>query len=310
VGANLCERLVAEGEQVIALDNFVTGRPSNLARLHGNPAFSLIEFNLNDGMPELPRLDRIYHFASPASPPEYQKYAVETLLVNAEGTRRLLDRARADGARLLFASTSEVYGDPLDHPQREDYRGHVSSTGPRSMYDESKRYAEALITAYAARYGTETRIVRIFNTYGPHMAPHDGRVVSNFIVQALKGEPLTMYGSGQQTRSFQYIDDLIEGIVRLMRSDYSGPVNIGNPNEFTMLELATKVLAKTGSPSEIEFLPLPVDDPNRRRPDITLAREVLGWEPRVSLDEGLDTTIAYYRSEVLEPVAQSAGGGR
>lgn len=308
MGANLCERLVADGEQVIALDNFVTGRPGNLAALRGNPAFSLIDFDLNEGLPELPRLDRIYHFASPASPPEYQKYAIETLLVNAEGSRLLLDRARVDGAHFLFASTSEVYGDPLDHPQREDYRGHVSSTGPRSMYDESKRYAEALITAYAERYGIETRIVRIFNTYGPHMAPHDGRVVSNFIVQALKGEPLTMYGSGQQTRSFQYIDDLIEGIVRLMRSDYGGPVNIGNPNEFTMLELAVKVLAMTGSSSEVEFLPLPVDDPNRRRPDITLARKVLGWEPRVSLDEGLSKTIAYYRSEVLEPASQSAGG--
>ena len=299
VGANLCERLVADGEQVIALDNLVTGRASNLAALLANPAFALVEFDLNQGLPELPKFDRIYHCASPASPPEYQKFPIETLLVNAEGTRRLLDRAVEDGARFLFTSTSEVYGDPLDHPQREDYRGHVSSTGPRSMYDESKRYAEALITAYAGRYGVGTRIVRIFNTYGPHMAPHDGRVVSNFIVQAIKGEPLTMYGSGQQTRSFQYIDDLIDGIMRLMSSDYSGPVNIGNPNEFTMLELATKVLAMTGSSSEIEFLPLPADDPNRRRPDISLAKAVLGWEPKVSLDAGLEKTIAYYRSEVF-----------
>ncbi|MCA9858757.1 MAG: SDR family oxidoreductase [Thermomicrobiales bacterium] len=303
VGANLCERLIADGETVIALDNLVTGRASNLAALESNPAFTLITHDLNEELPELPRLDRIYHCASPASPPEYQKFPIETLLVNAEGTRRLLDRAVEDGARFLFTSTSEVYGDPLDHPQREDYRGHVSSTGPRSMYDESKRYAEALITAYAGRYGIETRIVRIFNTYGPHMAPHDGRVVSNFIVQAIKGEPLTMYGTGQQTRSFQYVDDLIEGMVRLMNSSYSGPVNIGNPNEFTMLELATKVLAKTGSQSEIEFLPLPVDDPNRRRPDITLAKTLLGWEPRVSLDEGLTKTIAYYRSQVLGEVA-------
>ena len=308
VGANLCERLVADGEQVIALDNLVTGRASNLSTLHANPAFSLVEADLNQGLPDLPKLDRIFHCASPASPPEYQKFPIETLLVNAEGTRRLLDRAVEDGARFLFTSTSEVYGDPLDHPQREDYRGHVSSTGPRSMYDESKRYAEALITAYAGRYGVETRIVRIFNTYGPHMAPHDGRVVSNFIVQAIQGEPLTMYGSGQQTRSFQYIDDLIEGIVRLMRSDYSSPVNIGNPNEFTMLELATKVLAMTGSASEIEFLPLPVDDPNRRRPDISLAKAVLGWEPKVSLDEGLEKTIAYYRSEVFG--GQAAAGSQ
>ncbi len=299
VGANLCERLVADGDQVIALDNLVTGRANNLAALWGNPAFSLVEFDLNQGLPDLPRFDRIFHCASPASPPEYQKFPIETLLVNAEGTRRLLDRAVADDARFLFTSTSEVYGDPLDHPQREDYRGHVSSTGPRSMYDESKRYAEALITAYAGRYGINTHIVRIFNTYGPHMAPHDGRVVSNFIVQAIQNEPLTMYGTGQQTRSFQYIDDLIEGIVRLMNSDYSGPVNIGNPNEFTMLELATRVLAMTGSSSEIEFLPLPEDDPNRRRPDISLAKAVLGWEPQVSLDQGLEKTIAYYRSQVF-----------
>lgn len=298
VGANLCERLVADGETVIALDNFVTGRRKNLSALLENPAFSLIEFDLTAGLPELPRLDRIYHLASPASPPEYQKYPVETLLVNAEGTRCLLDRAREDGARFFFASTSEVYGDPLDHPQREDYRGHVSSTGPRSMYDEAKRYAEALITAYAAQHAVETRIVRIFNTYGPHMSPHDGRVVSNFIVQALKGEPLTIYGSGQQTRSFQYIDDLIDGIVRLMNSHYSGPVNIGNPNEFTMLELATRVLALIESDSEIEFLPLPVDDPNRRRPDITLAKTMLRWEPQVSLDDGLEKTIAYFRAEL------------
>ncbi len=308
VGANLCERLVTDGEHVIALDNLITGRASNLAALRDNPTFTLVECDLNQELPELPKLARIFHCASPASPPEYQKFPIETLLVNAEGTRRLLDRAVADGARFLFTSTSEVYGDPLDHPQREDYRGHVSSTGPRSMYDESKRYAEALITAYAGRYGIETRIVRIFNTYGPHMAPHDGRVVSNFIVQAIKGEPLTMYGSGQQTRSFQYIDDLIEGVVRLMSSDYSGPVNIGNPNEFTMIELATKVLAMTGSSSEIEYLPLPEDDPNRRRPDISLAKAVLGWEPKVSLDEGLVKTIAYYRSEVFGE--QSAAGSQ
>lgn len=307
-GANLCEWLVAQGDEVIALDNFVTGRRSNLHRLLDAPGFALIEFDLNEGLPQLPRLDRIYHLASPASPPDYQRHAIETLLVNAEGTRRLLDRARLDGARILFASTSEIYGDPLDHPQREEYRGHVSSTGPRSMYDESKRYAEALMMAYAQRYDIETRIVRIFNTYGPHMAPHDGRVVSNFIVQALKGEPLTMYGNGQQTRSFQYVDDLISGITRLMDSDYRGPVNIGNPNEFTMLELATKVLELTGSASEVIFLPLPADDPTRRRPDIALARSLLGWEPQVSLDEGLRKTIPYFRTEVLNPAVIASAG--
>jgi dTDP-glucose 4,6-dehydratase len=302
VGANLCERLVADGEQVIALDNLVTGRASNLSALRANPAFTLVEFDLNRGLPELPKLDRIYHCASPASPPEYQKFPIETLLVNAEGTRRLLDRAVDDGARFLFTSTSEVYGDPLDHPQREDYRGHVSSTGPRSMYDESKRYAEALITAYAGRYGIETRIVRIFNTYGPHMAPHDGRVVSNFIVQAIKDEPLTMYGSGQQTRSFQYIDDLIEGIVRLMNSDYSGPVNIGNPNEFTLLELAQAVVEVTGSRAAIVHEALPTDDPKVRQPDITLARELLGWEPAVELRDGLRRTLDHSGVEALTGV--------
>jgi UDP-glucuronate decarboxylase len=295
VGSHLCERLLADGETVIAIDNMLTGDRSNVAEFLDNPRFTLIQHDLLDGIPDVPKLDRIYHMASPASPPAYQRHAIATLRINAETTRELLDLAIRDEARMLFTSTSEIYGDPLDHPQREDYRGHVSSTGPRSMYDESKRYAEALMMAYRHAHRVETRIVRIFNTYGPRMDPEDGRVVSNFVVQAIRGEPLTMYGDGSQTRSFQYIDDLIEGVVRLMESDYSDPVNIGNPNEFTMLELAEKVLRLSGSSSEIEYRPLPPDDPVRRRPDISLAREVLDWQPRVSLEDGLERTIAAFR---------------
>lgn len=296
VGANLCERLIADGDTVIALDNLVTGRKHNLAEVESHPAFSFIEFDLNQGLPELPKLDRIYHCASPASPPEYQRYPIETLLVNAEGTRRLLDLAIDHGARFLFTSTSEVYGDPLDHPQREDYRGHVSSTGPRSMYDESKRYAEALITAYAAQHGVETRIVRIFNTYGRHMAPHDGRVVSNFIVQALKGEDITLYGDGAQTRSFCYVDDLVDAFVAYMDKDgdLPGPYNLGNPDEFTIRQLAETVIDLTGSTSKLVYRPLPSDDPRQRQPDIEKARETLGWRPKVQLRDGLKKTIAYF----------------
>ncbi|MCC6943839.1 MAG: SDR family oxidoreductase [Thermomicrobiales bacterium] len=295
VGSHLCERLLDAGETVIAVDNMVTGSRANVDAFLGNPRFSLIQHDLLQGLPELPKVDRIFHMASPASPPAYQRHAIATLRVNAETTRQLLDIAVRDGARMLFSSTSEVYGDPLDHPQREDYRGHVSSTGPRSMYDESKRYAEALMMAYHDAHGVETRIVRIFNTYGPRMDPGDGRVVSNFVVQALRGEALTIYGDGSQTRSFQYIDDLIEGIFRLMNSDYHLPVNIGNPNEFTVLELAEKVLRIAESTSEVHFLPLPADDPVRRRPDITLARDLLDWQPEIPLEEGLERTVEAFR---------------
>lgn len=305
VGSHLCERLLREGNTVIAIDNMITGSRRNVESLLHHPRFTLIQHDLLQGLPDLPRVDQIFHMASPASPPAYQRHAIATLRVNAESTRQLLDIAVRDGARILFASTSEVYGDPLDHPQREDYRGHVSSTGPRSMYDESKRYAEALMMAYHDNLGVETRIVRIFNTYGPRMDPGDGRVVSNFVVQALRGDPLTIYGDGSQTRSFQYIDDLIEGIVRLMNSTYHHPVNIGNPNEFTMIELAEKVLRLAASRSEIVFLPLPPDDPARRQPDISRAREVLQWQPEIPLEEGLIRTLAAFR-EVLsgkgEPV--------
>lgn len=298
VGSHLCERLLGAGEQVIAIDNMVTGSRSNVDGFLVNPRFTLIQHDLLQGLPELPKLHRIYHMASPASPPAYQRHAIATLRVNAETTRQLLDIAVRDNARMLFASTSEVYGDPLDHPQREDYRGHVSSTGPRSMYDESKRYAEALMMAYHDTYSVETRIARIFNTYGPRMDPGDGRVVSNFVVQALRGEPITIYGDGSQTRSFQYIDDLIEGVVRLMDSDYHEPVNIGNPNEFTVGDLAEMVLRLTGSFSEIVNHPLPPDDPVRRRPDISLARSILCWQPEISLDDGLARTIAAFREHL------------
>jgi len=308
VGSHLCERLLASGETVTAIDNMVTGSRSNVAEFLNDPQFTLLQQDLLAGLPELPALDRIYHMASPASPPAYQQHAIATLRINAETTRELLDLAVHDWARMLFTSTSEIYGDPLDHPQREDYRGHVSSTGPRSMYDESKRYAEALMMAYHNTHRVETRIARIFNTYGPRMDPEDGRVVSNFVVQAIREEPLTIYGDGSQTRSFQYIDDLIEGIVRLMESDYSDPVNIGNPNEFTMLELAEKVLRLSGSKSEIEYRPLPADDPVRRRPDISRAREVLDWQPEVSLEEGLERTIASFR-EVLDKVEEPHTNG-
>lgn len=299
VGSHLCERMLSEGDTVIAIDNMVTGSATNLIGLINDPRFMLIEHDLLTGIPDLPRIDRIFHMASPASPPAYQRHAIATLRINAETTRQLLDLAVRDGARMLFASTSEIYGDPLDHPQREDYRGHVSPIGPRSMYDESKRYAEALMMAYRNAHQVETRIVRIFNTYGPRMDPEDGRVVSNFVVQAILGKPLTMYGNGSQTRSFQYIDDLIEGIVRLMDSDYRDPVNIGNPNEFTMLELAENVLRITGSSSEIVYRPLPADDPVRRRPDISRAKAVLEWEPHVSLEEGLTRTITAFRQILL-----------
>lgn len=294
IGSHLCSRLVGDGHEVIALDNFVTGHPRNVSDMGGDGRFTLVEHDLITGLPDLPRLDQIYHLASPASPPAYQEFAVETLRVNSEGTRILLERAERDGSRFLFASTSEIYGDPLEHPQREEYRGNVSTIGPRAMYDESKRFGEAVTTTFREMRGVDTRIVRIFNTYGPNMDLDDGRVVSNFIVQALRDQPLTVFGDGRQTRSFQYVDDLVEGMVRLMASDYTGPVNIGNPVERTILDFARFIIDTIGSSSEIEHRPLPGDDPKQRRPDITLAKQVLDWEPRYSLEEGLSLTIPYF----------------
>jgi nucleoside-diphosphate-sugar epimerase len=301
VGSHLCERLLATGDEVICLDNLATGRVANIAHLLGNPRFRFVEHDVVEPLPLLPRAHGIYHLASPASPPAYQRLPVETLRVNSEGTRRLLDLAARWGARFLFASTSEIYGDPLEHPQRESYRGNVSTIGPRSMYDEAKRFGEALTVAATEAQGIDTRIVRIFNTYGPRMDPADGRVVSNFIVQALRGEPLTVYGDGSQTRSFQYVDDLVDGMVRLMASSYRAPVNIGNPAELTVLEFATLVQRLTGAGSRIEFRPLPGDDPRQRRPDIALAKETLGWEPRVPIEVGIARTIEAFREELSHP---------
>jgi dTDP-glucose 4,6-dehydratase len=298
LGSHLAERLLKEGCEVIGVDNLSTGQRRNLDRLLAHPGFHFLQADVTRPLEVEGPLDWVLHFASPASPPRYQKLPIATLLVNAEGTRHLLDLALRKGARFFLASTSEVYGDPLVHPQPETYWGNVNPIGPRSIYDEGKRYAEALTTAYHRAYGLPVRIVRIFNSYGPFMDPEDGRVVSNFIVQALKGEPLTVFGDGSQTRSFCYVDDLIEGIRRLMEVDYPYPVNLGNPEEYRVLELAQLVKELTGSSSPITFLPLPEDDPRQRRPDITLARELLSWEPEVPVREGLLRTIAYFR-EVL-----------
>ena len=297
IGSNLTERLLLDGHEVIGVDNYLTGRRENIARFTEEPRFSFMEADVSAPLTApTRRLDWILHFASPASPPKYLAAPIETLRVNAEGTRHLLDLARRTGAAFLLASTSEVYGDPLVHPQPESYWGNVNSIGPRSVYDEAKRYGEAITFAYRRTHGVDTRTIRIFNTYGPWMAPYDGRVVTNFIRQALAGEPLTAYGTGQQTRSFQYVDDLVEGIVRYLDVPHAGPINLGSPDEFTMLDLAQLVLELTGSESRIVFEPLPVDDPRQRCPDIGLARRLLNWEPRVPLREGLSRTIASMRS--------------
>jgi nucleoside-diphosphate-sugar epimerase len=298
VGSHLCDRLVAQGEEVICIDNLATGRVANIAPLLGRSAFQFLRHDIVEPLPALPPIDRIYHLASPASPAAYRRCPVETLRANSEGTRRLLEIAARHHARILFASTSEVYGDPLEHPQRENYRGNVNSIGPRAMYDEAKRYGEALTAVFGGTHGVATRIARIFNTYGPRMDPDDGRIVSNFVVQALCNQPLTVYGDGSQTRSFQYVDDLIGGLVRLMESGFAGPVNLGNPAEFTVLDFAKLIRDLTQSDSRIEFRPLPVDDPKRRRPDISLAKSVHGWEPRVPVPIGLTHTIAYFRQEL------------
>jgi dTDP-glucose 4,6-dehydratase len=298
LGSHLVDRFLADGHSVVGLDNFLTGREENLAHLRENRAFTFVRQDVSKPYDISGALDGVLHFASPASPPDYQRFPIETLQVGSNGTFNALALAEAKGARFFLASTSEVYGDPSVHPQPESYWGHVSSIGPRSMYDESKRFAEAVTMAYHRSRGVDTRMVRIFNTYGPRMRPQDGRVVSNFIVQALRGEALTIYGDGQQTRSFCYCSDLIEGIYRLYASDRSEPVNLGNPVEFTMLELANEVLALTGSRSPLVYQTLPTDDPKMRKPDITVARTILGWEPKVPLRKGLEHTIAYFRGIV------------
>lgn len=296
IGSHLARRLLQAGWEVVGVDNFATSTRRNLTDLLTHPRFEFLEWDVTRPLPGVGPVDWVLHFASPASPPRYQRLAIETMRVNAEGTYHLLELARATGARFFLASTSEVYGDPLVHPQPESYWGNVNPVGPRSVYDEAKRYAEALTMAYHRMYGVDVRIVRIFNTYGPGMHPEDGRVVSTFITQALTGRPLTVYGDGSQTRSLCYVDDLIDGIVRLMERPVHEPVNLGNPEEYTVLELARMVLELTGSSSPISFCPLPVDDPRQRRPDITRARELLGWEPRVPVYEGIRRTVTAFRA--------------
>lgn len=297
LGSHLCERLLNEGNEVVCLDNFFTGRKKNIVHLLGNPYFELVRHDVID--PFKFEVDQIYNLACPASPPHYQYNAIKTVKTSVMGAINCLGLAKRTKARVFQASTSEVYGDPAVHPQPESYWGNVNPIGIRSCYDEGKRLAETLFMDYHRQNGVDVRIVRIFNTYGPRMHPDDGRVVSNFIVQALKGEDITIYGDGMQTRSFCYVDDLIDGFVKLMNHPtLTGPVNIGNPGEFTMLELAEAVLKKVGGKSKLTFHPLPGDDPKQRKPDITLARSALGWEPAVPLAEGLDRTITYFRSEV------------
>ena len=298
LGSHLAERFLVEGHEVVGVDNFVTGSRDNAAHLGTYDGFRLIEHDISQPLYLDADLDGVLHFASPASPVDYLELPIQTLKVGSLGTHNALGLARAKGARFLLASTSEVYGDPQVHPQPESYWGHVNPVGYRGCYDEAKRFAEAMTMAYHRHHGLDTRIVRIFNTYGPRMRPGDGRVVSNFIVQALRGDPLTIYGDGSQTRSFCFVEDEVDGIFRLFHSDRPEPVNIGNPNEFTIRELADVVLEETGSSSEIVSMPLPADDPKVRRPDVTIARELLGWEPKVQLREGVRRTIPYFREEL------------
>jgi len=301
IGSHLCERLLREGHEVLCVDNLLTGRSGNVEHLLDWPGFTFMNHDVIYEPPFVSPVDRVYHLASPASPPGYCRRPIETLRVNSEGTRWLLEVAASEGARFLYASTSEAYGDPLEHPQREEYRGNVSTTGPRSMYDEAKRYGEALTAAYARSHGVDARTVRIFNTYGPRSDPEDGRMVPNFIVQALRGEPLTVHGNGSQTRSLCFVSDLVDGIVRAMEapSARGEVINIGNPDERKVLEVALLIAGLTGAASGIRFTePAVGDDPQRRRPDITKASRLLGWQPQVSLTEGLQLTIEYFRDEL------------
>jgi dTDP-glucose 4,6-dehydratase len=311
LGSHLCGMLLGRGDEVICVDNLSTGRLRNIAGFIDHPAFTFIEVDVSRSLSVAGPLDAIAHLASPASPPDYHRMPLETLAVGSRGTEHVLMLAERASARMVLASTSEVYGDPLVHPQPEGYWGNVNSVGPRSVYDEAKRFAEAITMAYARSRGVSAGIVRIFNTYGPRMRAEDGRVVSSFISQALNGDPLTVYGRGTQTRSLCYVDDLVRGIVAMLDCDVAGPVNLGNPEELTVLEIAELVLAITGSNSGIEFHPLPVDDPSRRCPQIGLAIQRLGWTPQVSAEEGLSRTVGYFRSQADEVLAAAdalAGG--
>ncbi|HTX62792.1 MAG TPA: UDP-glucuronic acid decarboxylase family protein [Acidimicrobiales bacterium] len=295
LGSHLCDRLVARGDDVVCLDDLSTGTEANLVQLEGQAGFTFVVADVSREVPVERPVDAVVNLASPASPPAYLARPFETLAAGSEGTRRLLELAATAGARFVLASTSEVYGDPEVHPQPEAYRGNVDPVGPRSVYDEAKRFAEALTMAAHRARGVDVGIARIFNTYGPRLSPGDGRVVSNFCVQALAGDPLTVYGDGTQTRSLCYVDDQVDGLLALLESRVTGPVNIGNPDERTVAELAAKVLSLTGSRSAVVHRPLPMDDPRRRCPDISLARRVLGWEPKVPLDEGLARTVSWFR---------------
>ncbi len=300
LGSHLCDSLLAAGNSVIGVDNLSTGNADNLSHLAREDRFSLLERDITKPF-DAGKVDFIFNFASPASPIDYTRLGVETLLVGSAGTINTLDLARKYGAGYLHASTSECYGDPEVHPQVESYWGHVNPVGPRSVYDEAKRFSEAAVMAYHRYYGVDTHLVRIFNTYGPRLQPNDGRVISNFMMQALQGQPLTIYGDGSQTRSFCFVSDLIDGILRLSRSSEHLPVNIGNPDEWTILECAHEVLAVTGANTGILFHPLPQDDPTRRRPDITRAREILGWEPKIKLRHGLEKSLEYFKASVRQP---------
>jgi dTDP-glucose 4,6-dehydratase len=294
LGSHLCDALIGEGHMVVGADNFITGSRENIAHLRNESKFDFYKVDISEPF-DLGEFQFVFNFASPASPIDYAEHGIATLKAGSHGTMNALEIAKRYGARFMQASTSECYGDPLEHPQKESYWGHVNPVGPRSVYDEAKRYAEALTMAYRRYHNVDTKIARIFNTYGPRLQMNDGRVISNFMKQALQGEPLTVYGDGSQTRSFCYVSDEIDGFLRLAKSELPGPVNIGNPNEFTILECAEKVLAVTGSKSKIGYELLPQDDPKQRRPDIALARTQLGWEPKVRLEDGLRLSLPYFR---------------
>ena len=308
LGSHLCDRFLAEGYQVVCMDNLITGDLGNVEHLFSDSDFTFHHQDVTEFIHVPGRLDVIMHFASPASPIDYLELPIQTLKVGSLGTHKALGLAHAKGARILIASTSECYGDPLEHPQKETYWGNVNPVGPRGVYDEAKRFAEAITMAYHRYHGVETRIVRIFNTYGPRMRLNDGRALPAFMGQAMRGEDLTVFGDGQQTRSFCYVDDLVEGIWRLLHSDEPMPTNIGNPSEMTILQFAEKVIELTGSKSKIAFQPLPEDDPKVRQPDISKARSLLGWEPKVELDDGLRRTLEYFQKNI-DAVPQNASGG-
>lgn len=297
LGSHLTDAILAEGHEVLGVDNLCTGSLENLAHLKHESRFEFCEQDICEPF-DPTRIDYVFNFASPASPADYMRLGIETLMVGSAGTRNMLELAKRYGAKVLHASTSECYGDPDEHPQTEEYWGHVNPIGPRSVYDESKRFSEALVTAYWRYHKVDTRLVRIFNTYGPRLHVNDGRVISNFLVQALRGEELTIYGDGGQTRSFCYVSDEIDGILKLSRSDEHGPVNIGNPSEWTILDCAKTVLRVTGSSSQIVYRPLPQDDPTQRRPDITKAKNLLGWEPMIDLETGLRLSLDYFRTSI------------